>query len=143
MLDSDSLFVRAFGWFLKPGLVGMLGWLLVWIAGAGGHGVAAYAALGATVAYFRAGFGWPPTNNDWAPLAGIIWPLVVVRDIIPYLLDEPVPAIQPLPDEFANNAALFDAPRPRIITAPQTPGTDLTSRDDHLPAAPDGAYAPP
>lgn len=113
MFDKDSLFVRAYGWFLQPALVGMLGWLLVGIAGAGGHGVAAYAALGAAVAYARAGFGWPPNNNDWAPLAGLIWPLVVVRDIIPSLLREPAQDITPLPDDLSNSTAMLDLPRPR------------------------------
>ena len=113
MFDKDSLFVRAFGWFLKPALAVMLGWLLVWIAGAGAEGVAAYAALGAAIAYVRAGFGWPPNNTDWAPLTGIIWPLVVLRDIIPHMLHQAEQDIMPLPDDFSTNAALVEPPRPR------------------------------
>ncbi len=118
MFDEDSLFVRAFGWFLKPALMGMLGWLLVWIAGAGLHGVAAYAALGAAMAYARAGFGWPPNNNDWAPLAGILWPLVALRDVIPHILGKPEPEILPLPADLSTadlttNVAFLDPPRPR------------------------------
>ena len=113
MFDEDSLFVRAFAWFLKPALMGALGWLLVWIAGAGIHGVAAYAALGATMANVRAAFGWPPNNTDWAPLAGIIWPLVVVRDIIPHMLNKPEPAILPPPADVTTNVAFLDPPRPR------------------------------
>ena len=113
MSDEESLFFRAFGWFREPALMGLLGWLLVWIAGAGFHGVVAYAALGAAVSYMRAGFGWPPNNNDWAPLAGITWPLVVLRDIIPHMLRKPERQIPPLPEELATNVALLDAPRPR------------------------------
>ncbi len=114
MFDADHLFVRAFGWFLKPALVGLLLGLLVWIAGAGTAGLLTYAALGATTAYFRAGFGWPPNNQDWAPLAGIIWPLVAVRDILPHLLDTPDPPSAP-EEDAASNAGLLEAPRPRQL----------------------------
>ena len=113
MFDEDSLFVRSFGWFLKPALMGVLGWLLIWIAGAGLHGVVAYAALGAAMANVRAAFGWPPNNDDWAPLAGIIWPLVVLRDIIPHVLSKPEPEILPLPVDSSSNVAFLDPPRPR------------------------------
>ncbi|CAH2601370.1 conserved protein of unknown function [Rhodovastum atsumiense] len=113
MFDEDSLLVRAFGWFVKPALIGLVGWLLIWIAGAGGQGVAAYAALGAAVAYARAGFGWPPNNGDWAPLAGILWPLVAVRDIIPHLLDKPEQDVTPAPDDLSTNVAFLEPPRPR------------------------------
>ena len=113
MFDQDLLFIRAFGWFLKPALMGMLGWLLVWIAGAGAQGLAAYAALGAATAYMRAGFGWPPNNNDWAPLAGIIWPLVALRDILPHMLGELEHEALPVPEELSTNVAFLDPPRPR------------------------------
>jgi hypothetical protein len=113
MFDKDSLLVRALGWFVKPAMIGLVGWLLVWIAGAGGHGVAAYAALGAAMAYARAGFGWPPNNNDWAPLTGIIWPLIAVRDIIPYVLGEPGRKIVSIQEDFSDNLSLLDPPRPR------------------------------
>ena len=112
MFDEDSLFVRAFGWFAKPALLGLLGWLLVLIAGAGAEGVVAYAALGAAVAYMRAGFGWPPNNTDWAPLTAVIWPLVAARDIIPHLLRKPAPEVAP-PADLATNVTFLDAPRPR------------------------------
>lgn len=113
MFDEDSLFVRAFGWFATPALLGVLGWLLVWIAGAGMHGAVAYAALGAAVANMRAAYGWPPNNKDWAPLAGLIWPLVVARDIIPHILSKPAPEIVPVPAEVETNVAFLDPPRPR------------------------------
>ncbi len=113
MFDEDSLFVKAFGWFLEPALIGLVGWLLVWVAGAGLHGVAAYAALGAAVSYMRAGFGWPPNNDDWAPLAGLIWPLVAVRDIIPYLLRKPGREVPPESAEVTTNVAFLAPPRPR------------------------------
>lgn len=114
MLDDDSLFGRAFGWFVKPALVGLLTLLLVWIAGAGALGLLAYAALGGAVAYFRAGFGWPPNNSDWAPLAGIIWPLVALRDIVPHILRKSEPAVLlPPPVDLSTNVVFLDAPRPR------------------------------
>jgi hypothetical protein len=113
MFDEDSLLVRALGWFVKPAMMGLVGWLLVWIAGAGAHGVAAYAALGATLAYARAGYGWPPNNNDWTPLAAIIWPLIAVRDIIPHLLGETEPDAVALPADVSTNVTSLDAPRPR------------------------------
>ncbi len=114
MFDEDSLFIRAFGWLLQPALAGILGWLLVWVAGAGIHGVAVYAALGAVMAYARAGFGWPPNNNDWAPLAGIIWPLVALRDVLPHLLRKREPQTSPLPTDLSTNVAFLDPPRPRL-----------------------------
>ena len=111
MFDKDSLLVRSLGWFVKPTLNGLLGLFLIWIAGAGSEGAEIYAAIGAFVAYMRAAFGWPPNTTDWAPLAGIAWPLVVLSDIIPYLLNEQ--SEQDMPDYLTDNTGLLEPPRPR------------------------------
>lgn len=113
MFDEDLQFIRAFGWLLQPVLAGILGWMLVWVAGAGILGVSVYAAIGALLAYVRAGFGWPPNNTDWAPLAGMTWPLVALRDILPHILRTREREVIPLAAEVSTNVAFLDPPRPR------------------------------